>query len=282
MNKPLFGDNMKQNKKICFQLTFIFLCLLFPVFIFSRQPVVIPSLKDGVIFLTIPRSGTTWTGMCLQLTTGRNFWSILRYPFRPNTSSTWDIMGPQIPSNKTPIYHAHYPHLIKNISKRNKLVMTTRSYRELIIKWSKLNCKSELKNLDLSQKTINQLLEYYDFFESWPSENRQLINYEEMVGNPELALSKVLDFLDEPKDKLNVFLKNLEHYRELGISIYQNRQALRGGSISKGADLTFHSKTVSQVMLDEIDSAVESAATPYIWNKYLAKYKVNSNSDILK
>lgn len=226
------------------------------------QPVPLDNVAKSPICLTMPSSGTNWLLASLQFLT-----------HRPVKRSITAIPGKVIDENKAAIYHAHFPSELISANRNNKLIIITRNYRELLLRYAKYNPS---KTLNLEKLDVEYWIRWYrdmlECFDFWPSHNRLLITYEDLLLKPQQVYENLLDFLDEKRDLLDTFLENLGTYKEQTLRLYNRKYRRAGGSVSRGTDVLFHTMQVDGELIEQIDQMMQKDIPQRLWEAYLQHY----------
>jgi len=206
--------------------------------------------------LSYPCSGNTWTRYCLEYLTQRptfNAWLV----DRRNIPIGWQANF-EVNLDKAPILKAHRIETEKFDKDTDQLILIVRNPKEAIRRAEYQLDKKE----HLSEEKKGKI--YFDnlaTFDSWNSENRILIYYEDLITNPESSLEKLLLFLDESPSKLPLFMQDYHKHQHNALEIYYD-------SYSKGRDLLYHSRKIDPDLRKQIDQWIEELY-PLYWNKYL-------------
>ncbi len=221
--------------------------------------------KDCAFCMSMQRTGTNWTLASLEYLTGRKVQeNLMRIP-----STKFNIF-------KAPMYVSHYPAEIALVcKKKNKLIMLIRDYREVLLRYAKTNPDAQLvlKNMDV-EKTINRYKMMIQEYENWPENNRHCVYYEDLLNNPENTFRSLLFFLNESDRKLDSFINNIDIHKKAVLDAYNVRYKRLGGAISRGTDVHYHAKDISDQDIEALDKAVMEYLPKNLWKKYLRRYTV--------
>ena len=77
----------------------------------------------------------------------------------------------------------------------------------------------------------------------WPEDNRVLIYYEDLIRNPKETLEKILLFLREDLDCLDLFIKNYDKHSKNTIQFYINTI---GPSVTKDNTINYHANKLKK------------------------------------
>ncbi len=105
-----------------------------------------------------------------------------------------------------------------------------------------------------------------EIYDRWPADKKILIYYENLVQAPEKELFKLLQFLDEPTDGLQEFMKNYANHKARALSF---REQI--GGCPSGDNVIYHSKELSNEDRLQIDAWI-AKDYPDLWKKYLERY----------
>ncbi|NGX48060.1 MAG: hypothetical protein K1000chlam3_01447 [Chlamydiae bacterium] len=239
---------------------------------------------EEICFLRSPRSGSHWLLYCLVEIADFEVISC-------NESRIHSIYFPEKEGPK--IFSAHHPAALRitqdSFMSNDILILMVRNYRECLIRryqsFSKvrdeLRYESTFCYLDSFPPDLNQIASYHKnnyfhnirCFENWNPEKRYLIYYEDFIDDPEKVLYEILSFLkiDNINEKLSKFMSDFDFHRNKSLSLYDKAYK----SQSKGQDILFHSKQIGYDDSKRIDDLVK-ALFPYYFQKYLARYELNS------
>lgn len=228
--------------------------------------------------LSFPQSGNTWLRYCLEFLTQRP--TIRRrkieaqwYEFHYTYPLTWDA-GLQIDAHKAPIekLHTAQESLLllhnKETTALNRdtdtLIFILRNPKECIARTQYASFSELLDSLWGNSYQHRIYFENLAFFDSWPTERRYLIYYEDLITKPRETLAGILAFLHEPDTRLDQFMHEYQHHKEKCLSLYS-------GATSRGSDPLFHSKKLSAAYRKQVDTWIADAY-PDLWHTYLHRY----------
>ena len=223
------------------------------------------------IFLSFMRSGTNWLFTCIQALTHKPLFYI-----EHNGKNTYSLraginhLKAPVDHSKKPLYHSHIFRLVNQFPKNNRLLMIVRNYKEVFIRRVRDNAENYARLIQ-KKRQFAAYCAYLKVFDSWDPASRHLVYYEDLIAKPRETLKGVLDFLGESDHRLNEFMQNYESNRLATVQSYHKVQSARGGSMSRGEDVFFHSKQVPTELLRKTDNKMQ-AFYPALWG-YLKRYK---------
>ena len=220
--------------------------------------------------LSYPRSGNTWLRYCLEYLTGRPSFAHNYLQARMNQPLGW-YAGFDIDCNRPPIEKVHSRSAMENSGTRfdDLLIFIVRNPKEALTRHQ--NKEITLQALAAQQNPTDKVGSTYVYFDNlklydcWNPENRLLIYYEDLMADPEQTLIVILQFLQEPIDQLDDFMKQYDEHKRKAISIYKKYQK---ESKTEGNDLLFHSKKITSEHRQQVDSWI-AQLYPDLWQKYL-------------
>jgi hypothetical protein len=121
---------------------------------------------------------------------------------------------------------------------------------------------------ELSKKGYEALEDALQFFDSWPSERRLLIYYEDQMLYPREMIEKIVCFIGESTDNVDEFIENIDHHRATTLALYDK-------PMSQGKDLTYHARSLSKRQVKQLRATIE-ASMPLLWERYLSRYEMNN------
>lgn len=131
------------------------------------------------------------------------------------------------------------------------------------------------KDIQTVQKIIQKSKSYYfdilQLYDSWNSNKRLLIYYEDLIQDFENQMKKMLSFLEIDDNNLQSFMENYENLSEQCLHAYTITFGLGSG----GKDLLFHSKNIPRTQLKKIEVIIKRQF-PDLWHKYLTRYAVDN------
>ncbi|NGX39145.1 MAG: hypothetical protein KR126chlam1_00467 [Chlamydiae bacterium] len=217
-------------------------------------------LTDHTFFCTHPRSGTNLTfSISTYLTRCPLYWNRTDGPFWRKVILVNRGMV-DLDYEKIPFFATHRVHEINQLSRKNKLVTTLRNYKEIFFRGS---------SLFPSQNKMKTYFSYLKLYESWDSENRMLVKYEDLILCPFEVVKEIGDFFEVSNDKVNQLISEYDIFREHVLNSYPTTA---GKSYSRGKSINFHQQKISQDVLKKVDEAMYRT-NPYLFEKYLAQYR---------
>ena len=252
-------------------------CLVWATGVFASHPEFNQphTVENTDIFLSFMRSGTNWLFTCIQALTNKPL-----YYVEHGGTKTYSIrsginhLGVSLDQNKKPLYHTHIFNLAGQLPKSNRLLLILRNYKEVFIRRIRDN-PQDYAHLIKRNKQFYAYCSYLKVFDSWDPQKRLLIYYEDLILKPRETLKSVLDFLEESDHKLDPFMKHFESYRKKTVQSYHKVQNSRGGSMSKGIDVLYHSKLMPTSLLRATDQKMKKCY-PLLWSRYLTRYETTN------
>ena len=232
------------------------------------------AFAENLYLLSFPRSGSHWTMYIIQYLT-KKYWvkGTKKYVF-PNLES---VIDPRL----SPNYRAHVVKYIKtldpsnkacfNAHKGDKLIFILRNYRECFIRHCGYNSDLTTKKFQLNH-LVKSYVDLITTYEKWDTDHRLLICYEDLMMRPEEEIARISKFLGADTTRLRDFVDHLD--KHILASLNERKEA----SMSKGKDISYHSKNQDQHFLAKIDSEVESYSALY-WDKYLKQYSLDESME---
>lgn len=224
---------------------------------------ILDNKQNRTFLLSYPRSGNTWTRYCIEYLTQRPSFNRFNPKHNINFPLGWLADFP-IDITKPPIEKVHFKQELKKTEAndaQDALILIVRNPKEALIRHAGKAILMEA----IASNTLNQKLQIYfealRIFDSWRSPKKLLIYYEDLMQDPKNTLIKILEFLNEPFDRLQEFLSNYQMHKKKCLSLYKVSE-------SAGNDVLYHSKSLSIEERRQIDNWVKEQA-PVVWEKYL-------------
>lgn len=249
------------------------------------------TVTNQTFVLTAQHSGSHLLLSTIQLLTNR----CIRHPFTLEqfykSPSPLYFVPVDYDYSKPTLFFTHgCPDVNRLDSKKNKLIITLRDYKENICRLIVQDLFPEpkfktieegaLQLLDLGallKKEITSLgpianayFERLKVFDRWEPENRYLASYEDMLSDGKRVFYEVMGVLNERNEAFDLFFENeFENHRKYLLYFYR-----RSGRncMTQGEDLHFFAKRISPEVLQEIDLFVKNRY-PTLWEKYLHRYE---------
>lgn len=234
----------------------------------TKQP---HAREQTLYFYSAMRSGTHWM-----------FYILKHFTKRPLTTfghtkklQGLDLYGQGSVAGKPYIHHSHfapshlYPEFKPGPPNRDK-------DRILLIVRNPVECTvRQARDRDFTFQEIVDWVKTPNFgmyanlaiFDQWPQESRYLVYYEDLLIDPAGQIGRLLDFLGESRALLPGFLAKIEQHKAITLQNYENWDK----SYTKGKDLHYHSKTLTNEELAEL-RALFMEKNPYLWQAYLSRY----------
>lgn len=224
--------------------------------------------EGNTILFSFPRSGLHWACYCvLNLTEDY-------YVDFPEAYATLKDQS-MLEGREKKILRAHtqryFQESVAPIDRQHdRLILLMRDYKECISREARDNWDDALQLLygKISPGKAKSIFDNLELYDSWPSDRRLLIYYEDLLSNPKQVLAELVEFLGEDDHLLRPFMKNYEKHQETMLTAYQGKH----GTFSQGKDLHYHSKKAPPQVIHDMDEYVKKKY-PYLWNKYLMRYE---------
>lgn len=219
-----------------------------------------------IYLLSYPRSGNTWMRYCIEALTQRP-----TAEYNPEAKSIslplGYTCGHSLDLSMAPVWKVHnrdqfnfagYQHN----SQSDVLIFLIRNPKEAIIRHVG---KVPLNRLFFGA-ALNKFKLYFEdlnIYNQW-SGKKILIYYEDFITNPRDTLDRLLKFLGDSGNELNVFFAEYEKHKAMAIKFYD----FFGGSQTQGNDLLYYSRKLPPRVRKSIDLwALKFNAN--LWNIYL-------------
>lgn len=175
------------------------------------------------------------------------------------------------------LYRTHYElsELMQIPSQWNKLIFVTRNPKELLFRSFFLTSPSTpTPDLQFIQSFLDTYLKAFEVYNSWSTENRTLVLYEDFIEHGDDILCNLLKFMGEPAIYLSDFMEHKEYYTNQILQSYQSLQEHnKGGSSSiGGSKAIYYTKNIPCEVLKEIDQYIQEKA-PFVWEQYIKRFE---------
>lgn len=224
---------------------------------------VCPLLMEAkLFFLSTPHSGTHLTYSYLQALTGKPV-------YRLNKDFSYELKNPlevDLDFSKEPVFRTHSGALVEGYGQKgDKLLFILRDFKENLIR----NFRRGDFIAPLSEKNfkVRVYIENLRVFDRWDERHRLLVRYEDLIEDPMSVMERVLLFLGE-EIPANLNEDYLSEVRSKILEFYESRFKKSGGSYSKGEDVHYHTKGLSQEDLKKMEHFMKERY-PDLWTKYL-------------
>lgn len=174
------------------------------------------------------------------------------------------------------LYRTHHASVVKNFSsKKNKLILLSRNFKELLFRRFTIKSINDLKKTNVKD-FIDKYIDRFKVYDSWDPDHRYLVFYEDFIDqkNDEILLD-ILCFIEEEPIFYYQYLMNKEEYHQKirDNYVYQHKKdpVPAGLSSKSGPELIYYSKNKDLRLLRRIDGFFEKEA-PIIWEKYLKRF----------
>lgn len=139
----------------------------------------------------------------------------------------------EIDEEKPYFYHTHYVECLASPNKeKDILVVLLRNYKECFLR--------SLGSLEAMEEQILNTHPLYfrnlTYFDGWNPQNRILIYYENLMNDGKKEVERLLTFLGESLDDVDLFFEHIDEHRERVIHYYNTRY---DEAQSRGEDLLF-------------------------------------------
>ncbi|MCP5492341.1 MAG: sulfotransferase domain-containing protein [Chlamydiales bacterium] len=239
-------------------------------------------IKNQLLILTNPRTGSHLLLYSIVSLTQRPLrgrvpmWHFLNDPPFRNPEN---ILRLDMDFSKPTMYWGHEYHLLGKLNhSNNKLIFTSRNYKETILS----NLKIQHGNKNASPKRLEKLLqheiinggsifaEYINrlrLYDRWDPSNRLLVKFEHLVKNPEIFVPAVLSFIQEPVDPTD-FISNYSSFKQQLRDVYD---AKKYTTVSRD-NVHYFGDLISPKTHAFLDNYVKSKY-PKLWNSYLHEFE---------
>lgn len=218
--------------------------------------------------LSYPRSGNTWIRYCLEFLTRR---ATITYQVGINDLMNQPLAwraGFELDLDSPPIEKVHNKLEMERGGEldpdQEHLILIVRNPKEAITRHEK-----HTPNLEIFQGVSSdqwykapQYFENIRLYGQWNPSKRILIFYEDLLVNPRQTLENLLTFLQVPFTYIDEFFSKYDYHKNKALTLYAS------ATESKGADLYYHSKKMSQEERLYIDGLMEELF-PDVWHGYL-------------
>ena len=182
-----------------------------------------------------------------------------------NQPIAW-LAGFEIDLDLAPIEKVHIKKEIekaKGDNRRDRLILIVRNPKEVFSRHGGLEITLDVLQGEGSTGNSDPRIYFNNIrvYNSWNPEKRLLIYYEDLVSKPIQTIINIVQFLNEPLDKIDLFMRDYSQHKKKAIKIYKESE-------SKGNDLLYHSKLIAPDHRLQIDLWIEQLY-PNIWNNYL-------------
>ncbi len=226
---------------------------------------------ERVLLLSYPRSGNTWLRYCLEFLTQRPSLSRMglsyftQQPLGFTTEFKLDLL-------KTPIEKIHcHREIVGSVTDTDKLIFILRNPKETFARQGLKGLSRRMSKLAGKGYPIEVYFENFEIYETWNHQKRLLVYYEDLLLNPRQTLANILDFLQEPCDRLDLFMRDYEQHQAASSSLYKDSRPTIN-------DVLYHSKKISPEDRCAVDSWI-SCHYPAYWSQYLKdRYAEDSSS----
>lgn len=222
---------------------------------------------------SIPRSGSHFFIYGMGFLTREPYTDASLFVEGKNADMTSPFSNPfelEFDSSQPPLLiRTHKADDVANLStKGDKLILILRNPIEVLIAEKKMNNERVRK---INQRDLNHFLAYLEYFESWSPENRLLLYYEDLVKNPRSVFDAALTFLGRDKQHLDVFIENIDHYRQVSKKKYSAHFPHNPAQSNNRLD--HHQQDLSNPkQTNYYIHRYLSTRQPHLYHKYLAHY----------
>lgn len=219
--------------------------------------------EENTWLFSYPRSANTWTRYCLEYLTTRPTFHRFNFHSTVNIPLGWTA-GFEVNLNKPPIYKVHHFSEIQRAGgdiSADTLILLVRNPKEAL---TRQVGKNKLLQIIRSNSTHHDVELYFSELHAyikWNANKKIIIHYEDLIQDPVNTLVRLLDFLKEPADRLELFMQNYEAHRKTARSIYKE-------AVSDGNDVFFHSKKLTLEERQEIEAWIVKRH-PELWDTFL-------------
>ncbi len=259
---------MKFILKKCFFLLVIWSPNCFSDYV---DPIYPETIHHEQFLLSYPHSGAHLLLAITQKLTKKT----LRHIDMPwlETTSLVNPLSLERDFSKKSLYFTKNAELLTEIdSESNKMILLLRNYKECIPRWRFCN---EVDLLESAKSCMGGFTSYLDnilCYHNWSNpKTKLLIYYEDLVKKPRKVIYKLLNFLNESSEQLDVFMSDYPEFEE-HLRRNFNTLAPYNEKFSSKKDLFFHSRKFSKETCKEIDGLLKDHY-PTLWDTYLKKYE---------
>lgn len=229
--------------------------------------------------LSYPISGNSWTRYCLEYITKRptiylypNYIKQVPYANGP-LGYIFDVL--QTEMSRDPIWKVHNKDDILRLKTyspdKEKLIFIVRNPKEVLIRNFPVLFNNDKGNFFSILHIQNEFSEYFEnirIYDEWPSENKILIYYEDLISDIESTLKKLCDFFNVDRSIVNSFMEQYNYHVKNELNLY-NTQSRK--TITNGNKTLYYSNELSREDLKTADLNI-SFIHPDLWKKYLKRF----------
>lgn len=238
-------------KKVVYTIFFV------PCFVYAQH----------TYLLSYPRSGNTWLRYCIEVLTQRPTYYVRDFGMVADKPLSF-LAGHALDVNKLPVLKIHERADLRLSGcdyTRDKLIFIVRNPKEALIR----RALATGSYYD-SERFLQDMKLYFDnvqIFHEWPSARKLLIYYEDLMASPRTSLLKVLEFLDDSSESLDIFFEHFEEHKNNALALYTHL----GESMTRGEDVLYHSSKLSEKEYVTLDQLIKDN-NPFLCDRYLSRY----------
>ena len=223
--------------------------------------------ENRIFFITQQRSGTHWT------------WYILKhFSLRPSShENRYHNFFHQVDNYTLPFIH-HFHNVNSYLSKIQKYCFAPPDFKKDKILTIIRNPLDTLLRDNISfQDALETVLQRNNlslfpnliYLEKWPTSNRHVLYYEDLLDHPKEEIEKLLLFAEVSTNGLDEFMQNLDEHKKKTIADYDHFHR----SFTKGKDRTLYQRKYTSEQLKTLVDLFKEI-DPVIWDKYLKRYEL--------
>jgi hypothetical protein len=237
--------------------------------------------------LTTPRSGSNLVASGLSAMTRRPI-SWLRWGdsvFSPYSNRrqhpSYNRLKLPLASDIPLLYRAHYEldELGRVPSIDNQLIFLTRNPKELIFRAYRVAYpQGGEPDFAFIESFLRSYLAPFKVYDSWDSNNKMLIYYEDLIANENKILLDVLNFMGVIPAYLEDFISNKVEYKQRALDSYKKQHVENNGGASSVGEpkAIFYSQHARPEILSLIDEYI-ARTEPNLWELYLKRFESSTN-----
>jgi hypothetical protein len=231
---------------------------------------------NRVFLLSFPRSGNTWVRYGVEFLSGRpTRWK--KGAAGAHTQPLNEPLGNIFPcirndTRKGCVWKIHSAGELERshgpILATDSLILLLRNYKE---NWNRQDaCQATtVRNPRRGRGGWSRLfISYFTslrLYHDWNPQRRMLVYYEDLIREARSQFHRILDFLDEPLDRMEEFMSELPNHQNNALLEYSRQYR---PSITRGRHAVFHSRQIRSEDRLGLDRTI-AATFPDLWEIYL-------------
>lgn len=235
-----------------------------------------------VILLSTKRSGSNWvSGSLLAITRKPISWlwwrqRVLKENSKFQSDPSYNRLNLPLDSRIPLLYRTHtdFDLLEQFSSDRNKLILITRNPKELLYRENmRTGTYTAVLDRAAAENFLNIYMQTLRVYDSWASQNRFLVYYEDFINDSEQILLNLLGFMGESPTYFDDYIEHREFYNSQLLDSYQKQHATNGGTISarNGPKPIFYTDFAQPEDLLWVDEYLKSVDS-ILWENYLVRF----------